>query len=171
MTDTRKPNPADRPFVVRRVFNAPRELVFNAFTEIEHLVKWWGPVGFIMVSATIDASPGGTFLYCMKAPGGPEMCGKWVFREIASPEQLVFVSSLCDAEGNVARHPMAANWPLETLSTLSFVESHGKTTLTMEGIPIGATEAERHVFAAGHESMQQGFAGTLKQLEDYLATL
>ena len=66
---------------------------------------------------------------------------------------------------------MSATWPLEVLNTTTLIEENGKTTLTMHGVPINATEEERKTFQEGRGSMQQGFKGTLDQLDTYLATM
>ena len=156
-------------FVVTRVFDAPRERVWKAFTMAERLVQWWGPKGFTIAHAGLDLRPGGIFHYSMRSPDGHEMWGKFVYREIEAPEKLVFVSSFSDEEGNVTRHPFSATWPLEVLSTMTLSESGGKTTLTLSGGPIHATEEERKTFDAGHDSMRKGFGGTFDQLAEYLA--
>jgi uncharacterized protein YndB with AHSA1/START domain len=85
------------------------------------------------------------------------------------PERLVFVNSFSDEHGNITRHPMNADWPLEVLTTLTLAEHDGTTSLTLQGSPINATESERTTFEAGRQSMQQGFAGTFDQLDEYLA--
>jgi uncharacterized protein YndB with AHSA1/START domain len=162
--------PGEGDFAVTRVFSAPRDLVFKAWTERERLLRWWGPKGFTMLSCTLDLRPDGVFHYGMRSPDGHEMWGKWVFREIAAPERLVFIASFTDAEGNVVRAPFSADWPLEVLSTVTFAEHQGRTTLTMRGVPLNATESERKTFEVGYASMQQGWAGTLDQLAEELAT-
>jgi uncharacterized protein YndB with AHSA1/START domain len=156
-------------FVISRVFAAPRELVFEAWTDPEHLVRWFGPKGFTMPACSLDLRPGGIFHYSMKSPDGHEMWGKWTFREIVVSEKIVLVSSFSDARGGVMRHPMSATWPLETLSTTTLTENAGKTALTIEWSPINATEAERKTFDESHVGMQQGWNGTLDQLAVYLA--
>jgi uncharacterized protein YndB with AHSA1/START domain len=161
--------PTDREFIVTRVFDAPRELVFQAWTDPDRLAHWWGPKGFTTVSGTMDLRPGGVFHYGLRSPAGQVMWGKWVFREVLAPERLVFVASFSDETGGVTRHPFAHDWPLEVLSTLTFGAEGGKTRLTMRGVPINATESERKTFKAGHDSMQKGWAGTLDQLAEYLA--
>jgi len=158
-------------FVVTRIFDAPRELVWPVYTQAEHLKHWWGPKGFTMLSCTVDLRPGGLFHYGMKSPDGTEMWGKFVYREIVKPERLVFVVSFSDAKGGTTRHPWSANWPLEVLNSVTFAEHAGRTTLTMRGAPINASELERKTFADSHKSMDQGFKGTLDQLADYLATV
>jgi uncharacterized protein YndB with AHSA1/START domain len=159
----------DVQFVVSREFAAPRELVFKLWTETEHLARWFGPVGFTTIASKNDPRPGGVFHYCMRAPNGHEMWGKWVYREIVPPERLAFVSSFSDAQGNTVRAPFSETWPLEVLSTVTFAERDGKTTITMRGVPINATEAERQTFKEMHGSMRQGWGGTLNQLAEYLS--
>lgn len=156
-------------FQLTRIFDAPRELVFKAWTEPERLAQWWGPKGFSWVSCKLDLRPGGMFHYCMRSPDGHEMWGRFVYREIVPPERLSFVVSFSDAEGRPQRHPLSATWPVEILSSLVFSERDGKTTVIMKSQPINATQEERQTFIAGRESMQQGFKGTLDQLAEYLA--
>lgn len=97
------------------------------------------------------------------------MWGKFVYREIVAPEKLIFINSFSNEKGNLTRHPMSATWPLEVLNTLTLSEHEGKTTVTLRGGPLNATELERKTFKDGHKSMQQGFKGTLDQLAAYLA--
>jgi uncharacterized protein YndB with AHSA1/START domain len=156
-------------FVFTRELDAPRDLVWKAFTETERLMQWWGPKGFTMLAAKVDLRPGGVFLYSMRAPNGQVMWGKWVFREIVAPERLATVVSFTDEEGNPLRHPMSPTWPLEVLNTMTLVERDGKTTITIYGTPINAAEEERKTFKDGRASMKQGFTGTLDQLAEYLA--
>jgi uncharacterized protein YndB with AHSA1/START domain len=160
-------------FVISRVFNAPRELVYKAWTEKERLMEWFGPKGVTMSKATMDLRPGGVFHYCMKTPDGREMWGKWVFREVVPGERLVLVSSFSDEKGGLTRHPMAPQWPLETLSSTTF-EPHagigGGTVLTIRWSPLNATEAERAAFRAGFNGMNKGWGGTFEQLEAYLSS-
>jgi uncharacterized protein YndB with AHSA1/START domain len=157
-------------FLYTRTFDAPRELVWKAFTESERLAQWWGPKGFTMVSCKVDLRVGGVFHYCMKTPDGHEMWGKWIYKELVPPEKMVNVVSFSDAQGNITRHPMSATWPLEVQNTMILVEHDGKTTMTLTGYPINMTEEERKTFEDGRGSMKQGFDLTLDQLEAYLAT-
>lgn len=157
------------PFTITRTFDAPRDLVFRVWTERDHLVKWWGPKGFDVFHCTADLRPGGVMHYGLRGPNDMEMWGRWVFREITPPRRLVFVSSFSDAQGNVTRAPFFDDWPLETLSVVTFTEHEGRTTVTMQAAPIGATEAERARFESMHGSMQQGWTGTFDQLSAYLA--
>ncbi len=157
--------------VLTRTLDAPRDLVWKAWTEPERLAKWWGPKGFAWARGLMDLRPGGIFHYGMTAPDGKTtMWGRFVYREVVEPARLVFVVSFSDENGGVTRHPMAADWPLEILNVLTLEESGGKTTLTLEGWPLHASDAERKAFEGGIGSMQKGFAGTFDQLVGYLAT-
>jgi uncharacterized protein YndB with AHSA1/START domain len=161
--------PHQKPFVISRTFDAPRDLVWKAFTDPEHLKQWWGPKGCTMRAAKMDLRPGGTYHYCMRTPDGHDMWGKFVYREIVAPERLIFVNSFSDENGGLTRHPMSPTWPLEMLSTFTFVEHEGKTTLTIQWLPINANEVERKTFDDGRGGMTQGWTGTLDQLAAYLA--
>lgn len=162
--------PVENEFVISRIFDAPRDLVFKANTDPKHLMHWWGPKGFTMLTCTVDLRPGGMFHYGMRAPNGAEMWGKLVYREIVAPERLVVVVSFSDAQGGITRHPLSPQWPLETLSKSTFVAKGGKTELTIRWSPLNPTAEERAAFAAGHEGMKQGLGGSFQQLDAYLAT-
>ncbi|MBS0664702.1 MAG: SRPBCC domain-containing protein [Verrucomicrobia bacterium] len=156
-------------FVVTRVFNAPRELVWKAWTEVDRLQQWFGPKGFTTPTCSLDLREGGIYHYCLRSADGHEMWGKWTFVEIVPPEKLVVVTSFSDAQGGVTRHPLAPKWPLETYSTMTLAEAGGKTTLTLRWLPYRPTDDERQTFDSNHPSMQQGWGGTMAQLEAYLA--
>ncbi len=156
-------------FTLTRTFNAPRAQVWKAYTEIEHLSRWWGPKGFTWLHGTLNLKPGGLFHYGMKSPTGQEMWGKFVYQEIVREDRIVFVNSFSDRDGNTTRAPFSPNWPLEVLNIIEFSERDGKTTLHMTGSPFHATPEEEAMFDSWKPSMNQGFTGTLDQLEDYLA--
>lgn len=160
--------PPIKPFVLTRLFEAPRESVFKAWTERERMNQWSGPQGVAISHATFDLRPGGMLHYCMKTPDGHEMWGKWAIRAVVAPERLVFVTSFSDATGGLTRHPMSATWPLEMLSIVTFAEEGNKTLLTIEWLPLNPTEAERKTFDEGHESMKMGWTGMLDKLANYL---
>ena len=156
-------------FSISRELDAPRELVFKAWTERDRMAEWFGPKGVTMVTSRLDLRPGGIYHYCMRTPDGSEMWGKWVFREIVPPERLAFVSSFSDPEENVTGHTMAPNWPLEMITTVTFTESSGRTTVTIRATPINASQLEIDTFNAAHASLNGGWTGTFQRLEDYLA--
>lgn len=159
-----------KPFVISREFAAPRARVWQAWTERESLMRWFGPKGFTMSQAELDLRPGGTFHYAMRTPDDMEMWAKFVYREIAPSEKLVWVNSFSDPEGGVTRHPFSEDpWPLEMLTVVTFAEAAGRTTVTVSWLPLDAPEEERRVFDANHPSMQIGWSGTMEQLDTFLA--
>ena len=161
-------NAPERPLIIARTFNAPRELVWKAFTETERLEQWWGRPGVTTQVVKLEVRPGGTFLYSQTLPDHSVMWGKWVYREIVRPQRLVSVVSFCDESGKIIRAPFAADWPLEMLSVATFTEHQGKTTITVEASAPNATEAERATFNAGRDNMEQGFNATWDLLDKYL---
>ena len=171
MTERNNPaaDAAGREFVLTRTFDAPRSLMWKAWTESDRLGQWFGPRGFKVFHSKNDARPGGTFHYGMKSPDGNTMWGKWVYREISEPNRLVFVTSFSDEKGGITRHPLVPDWPHELLSAILFDEKDGKTTVTVKWVPINATETERNVFKNTRPSMNSGWGGTFDQLEAYLA--
>lgn len=165
------PEPTTEEFVVVRTFTAPIELIWKSFTEAERLAQWWGPKGFPITVHKLELNPGGTFHYNMKAHDGKNWWGKLVYQEIIAPEKLIFITSFSDEKCGITRHPLSSTWPLEVLNTLTLSEQAGKTTLTLRGGPINATEEERKTYLSSFASMEQGFKGTLDQLEEYLSTI
>lgn len=158
------------PFVISRTFDAPRDVVWKAWTERDRLTKWFGPRGFVTEYARLDFRPGGIYLYKLKAPDGKDMWGKFSYREITPPRRLVWVNSFSDESANVTRHPLHEEWPLEMLTTVTFEENAGKTTVTVNFRALNPSDRERHTFDSNHDSMRMGWGGTLDQLEQYLRT-
>jgi len=157
-------------FVMSRVFDAPRDLVWKCFTDPERMKQWWGPKGFKVLAAKMDLRPGGTYHYGMRAPNGQTMWGKFVYREVVPQERMVFINSFSDEKGGITRHPGNENWPLEMLSSFSFEDAPGgKTKFTVTWTPHNASEDERKTFDSNRQSMLQGWGGTMEQLEAYLA--
>lgn len=164
--------PSVEPFIISRVFDAPRELIFKAFTDPEHLKNWWGPKGFTVIAQEMDLRPGGFYHYAIKAPDGNVMWGKFVYREIIAPERIVLVSSFSDEKGGLTRHPLSASWPLEMLSTFLFDDvGAGRTKFTVLWAPINETGEERETFEKARPSMMGGWTGTLDQLGQYLSSV
>ena len=120
----------------------------------------------------LEVRPGGVFHYSMQFKPGHEMFGRFVYREIAAPERLVFINSFSDADGGLTRAPfpqLGDKWPLEVLNTLTLAEQGGKTTLTLRGNPINATEEEVAMYTSMFNSMRQGFGGSFDKLAEHLA--
>ena len=156
-------------FIITREYNAPRELVFKAWSEADRLVQWWGPKGFQLGVAALDFRPGGIFHYSMQAANGETMWGRFVYQEMVAPERIVFINSFSNEEGEITKAPFSEIWPLEILNILTLTEQDGKTILNLRGGPINANAEEQQIFNNMHESMQQGFGATFDQLNDYLA--
>ncbi|HEY1991018.1 MAG TPA: SRPBCC domain-containing protein [Gammaproteobacteria bacterium] len=167
--ETQKARLQGEEFIISRVFDAPRELVFDAWTQERHLKEWFGPEGCAIVETKLDFRPGGFFHYGMSFMNGQVMYGKWIFKEIRRPERLVLISQFSDAKGGLSRHPGSPDWPRETLSTTTFEDAGGKTLLTLLWTPYQASEVERQTFLAAASSMEQGWSGTFRQLDAYLA--
>jgi uncharacterized protein YndB with AHSA1/START domain len=121
----RKSNPAiaDRSLVLTRVFDAPRRLVFEAWTKAEHLAKWSAPRGFTLIEQRADCRPGGAWDCVMVMPDGTRLPLGGVYREIVQDELLVFTHTWKDEHG-VPEH--------ETLVTVRFADENGKTRVTLE---------------------------------------
>jgi uncharacterized protein YndB with AHSA1/START domain len=156
-------------FVITRVFDAPRDRIWRAWTEPERLKHWWGPKGFACTHCTVDLRPGGLMHYCLRAPDGQEMWGRFIYREVVKPQKLVFVVAFSDPKGRITSHPMSPDWPQQILSTVEFAVQGQKTLVTVHWTPIEATDLERKTFEDGAPSMQQGWTGTFEQLESYLS--
>lgn len=128
--------------VITRTFNAPRALVWKAWTEPEHFKKWWGPKPFTAPVVKIDLRIGGSYLYCMRSPQGQEFWSTGVYREIVPLARIVATDSFADEKGNVvpaSHYGMPGDLPLTFLVTVQFEEEHGKTKMTLRhaGMPAG----------------------------------
>lgn len=103
--DSAAPAPvsATMEFSVTRVFDAPVELVWRAWTEPEHIMRWWGPMGFTSPMAKMDVRVGGVSLVCMRAPkefGGQDMYNTWTYSKVEPMRRLEFVGRFADKDGN-----------------------------------------------------------------------
>jgi uncharacterized protein YndB with AHSA1/START domain len=161
---------SDDHFAISRVFNAPRELVWKAWTEPDRIVAWLGPKGPTpprVIQHKLRV--GGVFLSAMKMPNGSELCGRFVYREVLPISRLVWVQSLEDVNGVPVRHPMSPTWPLEVLTTVMFADLGGKTEVNLVWAPLNANKIEIKTFKDGKPSMQGGWTGSFDQLAEYLA--
>ena len=143
--------------VMTRVFDAPRKLVFKAWTEPERLKRWWGPNGFTNTVCELDPRPGGTVRIHMRAPDGTVYPNEGIVQEIVPPELLVLAMGVADAEGNII---------LEGVSTVTFTEQDGKTTLTLRA---RITKAANEVAAMHVAGMERGWSQALEHLAAELA--
>jgi uncharacterized protein YndB with AHSA1/START domain len=159
------------PFVISRHLKAPRQLVWDAYSQAEHLLHWFGPKGVRMSHSVMDFRVGGTFHYSQALEGGGALWGLWLFREIQAPVTIVLMQHFSDEHGGVARNPWNASWPLRILSTTTFSEQDGGTLLTIQWEPYEASEPEEATFLSGHASMNPGWSSVLDRLEEYLSLL
>ncbi|MGD0050776.1 MAG: SRPBCC domain-containing protein [Vulcanimicrobiaceae bacterium] len=136
-------NVPDERIVITRVFDAPRERVFAAWTTAEHWARWFGPDGCTTPTCSLDAQPGGR-LHFNNVFEGMNMWVGGVFREVVAPERLVFTFNLHDEAGNIVpatTYGLSEQFPLETIVTVTFVERDGKTEMTMEqAVPFDVPE-------------------------------
>jgi uncharacterized protein YndB with AHSA1/START domain len=148
--------------VITREFDAPRALVFQAWSKAEHLVEWWAPQGATTPYCTIDFRVGGKLHFCMRLADGRDIWGFGHFREIVFPERIVYLDAFADAQGNPVpptHYGFSAAHPAESLVTVTFAEHGGSTRLTL-----------RHAVGDGvpeQSDMRQGW----NQMFDKLATL
>ena len=162
---------AINPFIISREFDAPVSLVYQVWSDPQHLIHWTGPKGFTVSIKKMDFKPGGFQHYCMTSEEGHEAYGKAVYREMIKDQKIVYINSFADAEGNIIRHPMAPTWPLEMTTIIAFEDINGKTKLTITWEPINASPEEIKTFNESHASMQGGWGGTFEKLAEYLAEL
>ncbi|MGH7719513.1 MAG: SRPBCC domain-containing protein [Gemmatimonadaceae bacterium] len=121
-----------RELVITRVFDAPRDLVWKAWTERDRAIQWWGPKDFTVPLLELDPRPGGAWRAVMRSPEGQEYPQHGVFKEIVPPERLVF-TLIWDNDGPGS----------EMLVTITFVERGGKTEMTFRKGPFTSTEWQK----------------------------
>jgi uncharacterized protein YndB with AHSA1/START domain len=146
--------PSDREIVMTRVFDAPRRLVFDAFTRPELLKRWFGPHGWSLVVCEVDLRVGGSFRYVLRGPDGTDMGMRGVYREIVPPERSVHMETFDD-------------YPGESRVTCVLVEQGGKTTLTAT-VLYDSPETRDAVIASG---MEHGAAESYDRLAELMASL
>jgi uncharacterized protein YndB with AHSA1/START domain len=147
--------PSDTEIMMTRVFDASRELVFEAHTSAEHMKNWWGPRKYETVSAEVDFRVGGKWRVVHRGPDGDEHAFRGEFREIVPPERIVWTFEYEGAPGEVA------------IETLTLEEHEGKTTLTTVS-DAGSKEARDAMLESG---MLEGAEETWDRLEEYVETL
>ncbi len=140
-----------------RIIDAPRDLVFEAWTDPKHMARWWGPKYFTNPVCELDVRPGGAILIHMRAPDGTIYPMKGTFLEIVRPERLVFNSIAIEDE--------SGNSILESLTTVTFEEHEGKTKLTVHAAVTRAEPGSEGALAG----MEEGWNQSLDKLAEYLA--
>jgi uncharacterized protein YndB with AHSA1/START domain len=142
---------ADLELVITRIFDAPRSLVFKAWTKPERVARWWGPQGFTTRYCEMDIRPGGAYRFCMRSPLGVDHWKRGIYREIVEPERIVFSFAW--------EEPSGRSGP-ETLITVTFEEEGAKTKLTLHQATF-ETAAARDDHRSGWTSCLERFAGYL----------
>lgn len=150
-----EPNPSDDVVITGEV-RAPRDLVFEAWTNPKHVARWWGPSGFSNSRCEIDLRPGGAIRIDLVAPDGTLYPMTGFFQEILEPEKLIFSTSPVDGLG----HPL-----LDVLNTVIFTDRGDRTRIAIEVQVLRSTE-ESEPFLTGMES---GWMQSLDRLNSYLA--
>lgn len=159
------------PSVIVREFDAPRELVFEAWTQVEHLNNWMFPMqGCQCNFVSADIRDGGTSLHTITMPNGHQM---WLFtkyEEVDFPEKLVFLQYMSNEAGDILPNPHMPDWPRDMLASLYFESlAENRTKLTFNWQPRNPTAAELAVFEASRADHHKGWGAGMDQLEAYLA--
>lgn len=145
-----------REFVITREFDAPRELVFQAWTDPKHLAQWWGPKGFTNPVCEWDARPGGKIYDVMRGPNGADYPMGGEFRELVAPERLVISCGALDEKGALL---------FELLHTVTFAGQRGKTKLTIRS-RVTKTTAAANRYIGGYE---MGMTSSLERLAELVS--
>lgn len=148
-------NTADREIGTTRIFDAPRELVWEVWTDPNHIARWWGPRGFTNTIKKMDVKPGGIWQFIMHGPDGVDYPNKIVYLEIKKPERLVYNHG---EEGK----------PEFFRVTVTFEDQSGKTKLSMKGL--FKTKAERDEVVEKYGAIE-GMKQNMDRLENYLAKM
>jgi uncharacterized protein YndB with AHSA1/START domain len=149
---------------ITRIFDAPREKMWKAWTTPEGVKKWWGPKYFTAPVSKIDLRKGGKYLSCMRGPDGKDYWSTGLYKEIVPLERLVMTDSFADEKGKVvpaSYYGMAGEWPRELLVTVSFEDLGGRTKMALrhEGIPAGMMR----------EMTETGWNESFDKLAEYIA--
>ncbi len=156
--------------VLTRTFDAPRALVWKAWTRPELLMQWWGPREFSSPVCKVDLRVGGSYLFCMRSPDGKDYWSAGVYRELVEPERIVYTDFFSDEKGNrvpPSHYGLEGEVPLEMLVTVTLEEQRSRTRLTLEhgGLPEGehsrlAAEGWNSSFDKLAEVLQRALPGT-----------
>ena len=144
--------PSDREIVMTRVFDAPRELVFEAHSSCDHMSNWWGPRKYEVASCEIDFRPGGEWRIVHRGPEGEEHGFRGEFREILRPERIVWTFEYEGMPGHVS------------VETLTLEEHDGKTTMRATSV-LDTVEDRDGMLESGMES---GAAESYDRLDEDL---
>jgi uncharacterized protein YndB with AHSA1/START domain len=145
----------EKTVALTRVFEAPRQRVFECWTRAEHLQHWFAPKGFTIHSCETDPRPGGILKLCMRAPDGEEHWVRGQFKEMDAPKHLVITCAVDDDKGVERLHEVI---------DVTFTESRGRTTVAINAVARGPSDEA----AAMLKGMDKGWAQTVDRLGTHL---
>jgi uncharacterized protein YndB with AHSA1/START domain len=159
--DARIELPADTQVLLSRLFDAPRALVFKAWSDPDHVAQWWGPKGFVNTACSMDFRVGGRFRLDMRGPDGVTYPCEGIYQEIVEPERIVYLG-IADEQ-----NACGAGLPPEARVTVDFAEHQGKTMLSIRAT-MKSSAAREAALAMG---FGQGWSQSLERLAERLASL
>lgn len=149
-------DPTEYDLTIQRTFDAPRERVWNAWTDPEQVAQWWGPKHFTVPRCELDVRPGGTLRIDMAGPDGTVYPSEGVFEAVDAPERLVLVTSAGEDDDG--------SYQFEVRQTVSFAEHDEETTITLDAEVLEATpDAAEHL-----KGMEEGWRQSFEKLETFL---
>ena len=155
-------------FTMDRVFNAPRDLVWKAWTAPDLIARWFGPKGCKTRILAFDLRPGGICHFEMRFGKGPPTYGRFLYQTITPPEQISWRHSFADKDGEPIHHPGQANWPLFLRTVIKFEDLGATTRMLLFWTPLDAKPHEIEAFEKGMTSMEQGWGGLFEVLDPLL---
>jgi uncharacterized protein YndB with AHSA1/START domain len=156
-------------FFINRTFDAGIELMYQMWTEPEHVARWTPPTGATMRFLRAEPRVGGTSLYAMRFGNGPEMFGRIKYITLNPPNLIAYIQQFCDEHENVTRPPFFKDWPLAMLTTVELTaEGPDRTRVTVRWEPQEASEADLAEFVKQRGGMTQGWTGSFDKLEALL---
>lgn len=163
---------SEREFVITRIIDAPRSLVFKAWTDPNHMARWWGPHTFTTLVHELDARPGGAYHFVMRSREGVDYPLRGVYREVVEPERLVFTDDW--SEHPAEWHDMLNNLhqglgkpDQGAITTVTFDEQAGKTLLTIRMTFESAATRDAMV----KMGMNEGWSQSLERLAEVVAAV
>jgi uncharacterized protein YndB with AHSA1/START domain len=157
-------------FVINRTFESPINLMFEMWSNPEHLSQWLAPTGFSMKFYRSEIKTGGSTFYMMTNGSNVTMYGRIKYLEISKPNKMVYSQQFVDEKENISRHPFAPTWPETMLTTVTFTEeSPTSTRITVEWETYGeVTSEELAAFVKEKPGMTVGWTGSFDKLESYI---
>jgi len=156
-------------YILNRTFNAPRDLVWKAWTDPDILQRWYGP-GVETIIHQYDLKPGGAWLNEMRMKAMSDF-SRMDFQDVVAEEKIVWKHSSTDADWNIIANPMMPDWPRILLTTVTFTAAGEKTDVRLSQIPVDAGEKEIAVFAQMMSNMDGGWGKGYAIIDDVLSEM